>query len=291
MKIHRIIPEEPIIVQEDYFKDGIVGFFDILGFKHVADVQTEEAIAGVARLVEDKIVHIRERLANEIPSEAALFKSSVHSCIFADSILLWCEVPIAPHSYSAEYEVIYWNAFFRVCTGLMKLMFNDGFPLRGAISAGKFFVKDYCFVGRPIVQCYSLLSGTQWSGCIVAKPAEEKLQSLWSAPDAADYRKIMERVCVQYEVPWNGKTSTTPDQMARPTALVLKWFHDDLWRAPDDVAAEIPNAVRRSFQAHGKENLTEGAELKLRNTLKFLEFVDGLYVNSNTQRKSLRGGV
>jgi hypothetical protein len=145
-----------MIKQVDHVRNGVVAFFDILGFKHVADVETDEAIAGVGRLVEDKIVHIRERLAHEIPSEAALFKSSVHSCIFSDSILLWCEIPVAPHPYSAEYEVIYWNAFFRVCTGLMKLMFNDGFPLRGAVSVGKFFVKDYCFVGRPIVQCYSV---------------------------------------------------------------------------------------------------------------------------------------
>ena len=280
-----------IILQDDHFKEGIVGFFDILGFKHVADVETDEALAGVARLVEDKILRIRDRLAQEIPSEAALFNSSVHSCIFSDTILLWCEIPVPPHPYSAEYEVIYWNAFFRVCTGLMRLMFNDGFPLRGAISAGKFFVKGYCFVGRPIMRCHSVQSATQWSGCVLDKAAEEKLQSLWRAPDAADYRTIMERVCVEYAVPWKRKTSTPTDRVAGPTALVLKWFHEDLGRAPDDIAAEIPDAVRRSFQANGKQTLSQAAEEKLRNTVKFLQFVDGLYANSNTQRRPLGNGV
>jgi hypothetical protein len=268
-------------MQTASMKHGIVAYFDILGYKTFACVESDEDISKNARLLSERLLQIRRRISEQFPNHAPLFIRDLEWCIFSDTILLWFEIP----KREFEAELLYWHMFLQVCNALMQVMFNDGFPLRAAISEGGFSVEDHSFIGRPIMQCEHWANQTEWSGCVLTKRARTKLEALWSAPGANDERKLMEQVCVNYPVPWKKAASAAQEQARESSSLVLKWFHVTLSQAPEDVAQGIPGEVQRSFEAHGKDISSKSVRCKLANTIDFLAFVDTLYANSNDLRK------
>lgn len=262
---------------------SIVGFFDILGFSQLADVDTDDELARAARLIKQQLVQIPQDAAKELDVWPPLFNKQLKWCIFSDTILLWYEIP------PQEPEVYYWFYFFKVCTRLMKRTFNVGLPLRGAISTGKIWVDDHCFVGKPIIECYKLANRTDWAGCVVTRAAESRLKQLWLNPESISIRKNMEQVCLRYKVPMKSPRTVKEHNSKGRSQMVIKWFHDDLWTAPDDIAIAIPGVAHKSFKAHGK-CLTNDAKRKLKHTTEFLVFVDSLYANANRPRKRAKMG-
>src|SRR5665213_75574 len=192
-------------------RHGLVAFFDILGFRQFAAVQTDKKIIQKAQLIRENLLQIRSRLAEPSQKISSQYLSNIECYTFADSILLSQEIP------PAEPEWFYWLAFFHVCTGLMKFSFNKGFPLRGAISEGKFYVEERSFLGKPIIDCHELSSRTLWAGCVLVPAAQKKLEKIWI--------NTMEQVCVKkYDVPVrNKKKSRCTESLS-----ALKWFHDSL---------------------------------------------------------------
>lgn len=261
---------------------SIVAFFDILGFSQLVDVDTDEELARAARLIKQQLVDMPQNAAKKMDVWPPLFNKQLHWCIFSDSILLWYEIP------PQEPEVYYWFYFFKVCTRLMKQTFNAGLPLRGAISTGKICVDDHCFVGKSIIECHKLANRTDWAGCVVTRAAKIRLKQLWSRTESGSMRKNMEQVCLIYKVPMKNSKDVDEHRRKCRSQMVIKWFHDDLWTAPDDIAA-IPRVARKSFKAHGK-HLTRDAERKLKHTTEYLMFVNSLYANANRPRKRAKMG-
>lgn len=249
---------------------GLVAYFDILGFGQMIDIKSDEDFKRIRMIIRRTLVNFTQiQNASIEKSRGALFHNTIESCSFADSILLWCK--IAP----TELEGYYWNIFFQLCGDLMNQYFNDGLPLRGAISHGKFYIEDHCFAGKPIKECYKWGKLTEWAGCVVVPEATEHLEKLWSDPK--EYGTIMQQICLRYE---------TPLKKNRPGVnplLVIKWSYYDLWHPPDDPFSRIPDAVLKSFTQYGKKIPPE-AEPKRANTVQFLTYVAGLCANSNTSR-------
>jgi hypothetical protein len=226
------------------FKHGLVGFFDILGFKNVAEAESDEDMVRIAELVSQNLVKVREiqkEIVREIMGPGSI--DIVGSCAFADSILLWCEIPPAE-----LFDIHYWLVFFRVCAQLMKHYFNEGLPLRGAISHGKFFIEDHCFFGKPFVESHVLAERTEWAGCVIEPGAEQKLEVVLSDAESAGYRCIMEQVCVRYGTPVKRAECVAPHAGEFPPLLVIKWTYYDLWRAPEVPSARKENCLRGRAQ-------------------------------------------
>jgi hypothetical protein len=260
------------------FKQGIVAYFDILGFKHVAK---HEDIASVANLVEATLLRLKDHVENELQRGDTLkrdFTAGFGWLVFADSVLLWCE--ISPR----DFEVYFWHNFLRVCAGLMKVTFNEGLPMRGAISEGRFFVKGHCFVGMPIVECHEEASRAEWAGCSLTRTAQLRLRKLWRSREGATWRTIMEQVCVPYRVPIKKLRAEAGSIARSGRRLAVKWFHEDLWHGDDCYNLGIQDAVLKSFMAHGKRVSSE-VQPKLRGTIEFLRHVDTLHANTNTPRQ------
>ena len=249
------------------FQKGLVAYFDILGFTAIA---ASTDIVGAAEFVERELLSIPSKIQDEVKRKRGpLDRSDTHSVIFADSILIWYSVP------EREFcEGLHWHYFFSICSRFMQRMFENGLPLRGAISAGEFFIKDHCFVGKPITDCHELAARTEWAGCTIVRGAQEELEKT-----NPDWETILEQDCVPYRVPFKedqlANAKTTP-------SLVLKWHHFGAWH-PNGPMPDIRENVHRSFKAHEKA-FPENAALKARNTIAFLEFVSTLYVNSNAKK-------
>ena len=251
------------------FHKGLVAYFDILGFTSIA---ANEDIVMAARLVEDALLTIPSEIRKEVDRKHGggnLHRVDMHSMIFADSILLWRSLPDAEvcHPY-------HWIFFLSVCSWFIRWMFERGLPLRGAVSYGEYFIKDRCFVGKPITDCHDMAAKTEWAGCTIVPSAATELQKF-----EPEWKTILETVCVLYRVPFKKER---PPRRKNVQSLVLKWRHYDVLRSSGPMP-DIGETVQRAFRDHGKKvcETDESVVRKIRNTVKYLEFVNTLYVNSN----------
>ena len=115
-------------------QSGLVAYFDILGFSQVV---ANEDIEKTARLLDENLLAVPALVEERLKITCYTYTPNLHWKIFADSILLW-------PSFSEEErnDAYHMYQFFLVCAELMQLLFNAGLPLRGAISEGKFFIKE-----------------------------------------------------------------------------------------------------------------------------------------------------
>jgi hypothetical protein len=190
---------------------GIIGFFDILGFKHIAN---DADIARSARLINETLLSIQSRVEKELQRSelvvSPMITEQLQWLVFSDSIVLWSE--IHPEQ---DFEIYSWFRFLRVCAELMKYMFNAGLPLRGAVASGHFNVREHCFVGKPIVEAYEEANGAEWSGCHLTRSAIDRIKQLWVDPDVRDWRTMMEQVWVPYAIP-HKELKTASDSLRIP---------------------------------------------------------------------------
>ena len=254
---------------------GLVAYFDILGFTHIA---ADKDIARAAGLVIESLLEAQKRAEDELqPPEAVrrCFTENTRWVVFADSILILSPV------LEQDPQPQVWYEFFVICAALLKLMFNAGLPLRGAISEGRFVLIDRCYVGEPIVESIGLASNTEWSGCVVSRKAAEKLQTVLSRDER--YRSHMQQKSVVYQVPFKVPCA----ECGKPPRLVIKWFPFGPYERPAGRTAAIEERVRDRFQAHNKA-LSDREAKKLQNTIRFLQYVDTLYANTNEKRQIKR---
>lgn len=264
--------------------NGLVAYFDVLGFTHIA---ASDNIVQAAQLVTQNILQARQRIEEQVHSDPSksYFTAQTDWVIFADSILIHSSVPhdhavFRPESNEALLASgACWYRFLAIYSELLKGMFNAGLPLRGAISQGRFLTMDRCFVGKPITDCIQLANATEWSGCVVSPTASETLRTILMSHEI--YRSNTQQLLVEVEVPfkracpWRGQT--------RQRQLAIKWFPVGSCERGACLDPGLEHRVRQSFQAHSKP-VGKKEEPKVQNTARFLEYIDRLFVNLNEKR-------
>ncbi len=266
--------QESLLGNCDGIQQGLVAYFDILGFSKIA---SDENIREAAKIIKGRLLSIQNEIREETVRKSGPREKPTSSIIFADSILLWYEIPQGERA--SEAEPLYWFDFFSDCAALMERMFNYGLPLRGAISEGNFFIEQHCFVGKPIIECHELERQSAWCGCAIVGTAWERLEQIWQKRGPF-FKDIMEQVCVEYRVPL--KSDSIGSETARPALdRVIKWFHKK--GATDNYDPCISNSVYEAFTDNGKI-VGEKEKRYAKNTEEFLRHVESLYVNSNQKR-------
>ena len=109
-----------------------------------------------------------------------------HFCehvIFSDTILIYSNTTSDPSAL----------LFTLFCKSLVNGLFGAGYPVRGALASGEFYVEiepaSICLAGAPIVEAYELTNCLDFAGCVVAPSAERFLN--------------VKSCYFQYEVPLN----------------------------------------------------------------------------------------
>jgi hypothetical protein len=141
---------------QEGFQSGLVAYFDILGFGQVV---ANENVGEMAKLLEKTLLDIPALVEKQMQRTDVVrepyYTTNIRWKIFADSILVW-PLSLAGERKDVYQDAYYMHRFFHVCAALMQLMFKAGLPLRGAISEGDFFIKQHCFIGKPITDCHYL---------------------------------------------------------------------------------------------------------------------------------------
>ncbi|MBN2604000.1 MAG: hypothetical protein JXA91_07715 [Candidatus Thermoplasmatota archaeon] len=250
----------------EYSKNGIIGFFDILGYK---EILTNNEIAYTLQVIQEFFNSYEQKLinlhANQDPTSMMgsirnLLNFS-ESAIFSDTIL-FC-LPLGEDN-----SPICWITFLEACRNLCWDMFIKGIPLRGGIAIGEYFLKDRYIAGKPFIEAHNACSVQQWAGCAFTPSAAN---SLLLAKKKDITQIILNRAAIEYQVPIKSKTNNTN---CFPS-LALNWLN---YSDSKEIFKNnsIANVILSKFNEHGKKITDTSVEEKVANTTKFLEYCNSI---------------
>jgi len=264
---------------------GFVGFFDILGY---TQIMLNNNIHKTAQFVSDTLMNIPRDMIDSLrspflavrPLEVApetlerenwsQILDKVSWIIFSDSILL--TLPFDPTL--PEHDLVqHYLAFSTVCASLMNRCFSAGFPLRGAISVGEFFVEDRCFAGRPIINAYYVTQQLEFSGCVLDEEANSFISEVRKHLVKSGEHRILEKLdqtTILYLVPEKENT----DERHR----AINWVALDT-PGFTPIAGDVRELTTRAFLMHNKIAVP-AVQGKINNTEMFIR-----HVLTNLQRE------
>jgi hypothetical protein len=161
-------------------RQGLIGFFDILGYSSFLE---NNSAADAARVVVDVLQNLRTEVGSIVCEQAkdenrtvpAELLNDLRWLVFSDSVLL--TLPYTPQCGSTE-NIWSWLAFLSHAQLLHKYLFNKGLPIRGAITAGEYFVQEACFAGRGIVDAYNDSQSLDLSAVVICLGAISELDAV-----------------------------------------------------------------------------------------------------------------
>lgn len=155
-----------------------------------------------------------------------------------------------------ELPNVKWFIFLSYVALLSRKIFDEGFPIRGGIDYGSYFIDkaNYSLAGKPIVKTFKLAHELELSGCVLTAEAAERFFTVRKR-----IREKGESFCedfvLPYKVPMKGKIERK--------MLMLNWYRPyDSWPGGE---ADIRGCVIQSFQDHNKY-VDESVKVKIDNT-------------------------
>ena len=269
-------------VQNPETTTGLVGWFDILGYKDFMKNSSLGYAIGVLKGIQvgvqpDRLARINGIIAC-LPSDkeneriiAEQARDSASWLVFSDTVVL--AMPF-PQSEPFNVRFVKVGMYLELAKDLMSHYMGTGLPARGAISFGEFYLHENptLFAGRPLIEAQSWAENQEWSGCVFT-PSGESIVNQTAARLPPDLRAVLMSETVRYTVACsNNRESRSPRSM-----MCLNW--------PNSIAGlmkdmDIPTFVKRQFSRHNKNTSSTGVQAKIDNTIKFMshcESINGPY--------------
>ena len=242
-------------------KKGIIGFFDILGYKNfLENNEVGEAVSEVLKTLAEMPIAAQAYVKKTVNStqDSGPLPQTEH-LVFSDTILLTSGYD---EEESKERKELRWILFLFQTAVLTRKMFDYGLPLRGAITFGEYVVqtKGSCFAGRPIIEAYNSASGINVSAVILSKSADEEMSEL--SVDG-DVKIAMEQWLVSYLVPMKAASPI------RSKIIDFTVFKEPTFKSLD---RDVRSLVFDCFSSHSKD-VPPSVYEKLNNTEMLLRFL------------------
>ncbi len=248
---------------------GFVGFFDILGYKQII---LNNDIHKTAQIVSDTLVNIPSTIIANIsaatPQSDEIIPwhntlAGIDWVLFSDSILV--TLPFDP-SLPLKQLLQHYAAFVTVCATLLNKSFAAGFPLRGAISLGEFFIEERCFAGKPIINAYHAAQELEFSGCILDEEANSFVSQARRdlvKQGVNSLLTMLDQTTILYIVPMK---SDSP-----PRSRTINWVSLGMQGFPQ-IEGNVRDYVTSAFLRHNKIAMP-GVQPKIDNTEMFVRHV------------------
>jgi hypothetical protein len=257
---------------------GFVGYFDILGY---TQIMLNNNIHKTAQFVSDTMMNIPRDMIVSLrspylavrPLEVAPESSErddwsqildrVSWIIFSDSILI--SLPFDPALPERDLVRLY-LVFSTMCASLMNRCFTAGFPLRGAISVGEFFIEDRCFAGRPIINAYYTMQRLEFAGCVLDEAANSLISEVRKDLVKKGERNLLyklDQTTILYMVPFKENL----DERHR----TINWVVLDT-PGFSPITGDIREVTTRAFLMHNKIAVPS-VQGKINNTEMFIRHV------------------
>lgn len=217
---------------------GLIGFFDVLGYRNIIENnQIKEAATAMKRILET----LRQRQEMNVMIEKIIEQKYCAHVVFSDSILVYLSITDSRNQNTSV------SMFTSYCANLITELLMDGFPVRGAISFGDYYIENrigsISLAGKPIVEAYELSTCIDLAGCVVAPSAEAIFSD--------------QRYFLEYCVPLKGR----PKQRM----MMMNQCVDS-----SEELVVSRQTMMEKFGAHNKR-ISIDVLSKINNTLEFLE--------------------
>ncbi len=234
---------------------GFIGFCDILGCSEFLEHNDATSAAKIVQSLWLPSLELAKESAKDMLPPAnrnAYYVNAalddIHYLIFADSILVYLDL------CKRDSGLMYFSGLM---AALYRNMFENGFPLRGAIAHGEYCIMDSCFVGEPTVEAHKIASNMDLAAIAICKSALSSMH------------KNQEPYFSHYLTPLAKKGEEQTEE--------LRWLLPPSYSNMPAMrgCAAIEQCVENSFCAHKKgtpENLVPAVASKLKNTVKYFDF-------------------
>ena len=253
---------------------GFFGFFDILGFKEILDKNSLDYLCDIIGPILDTLDNEAITMGGIDPSQG-LCLHQTNTLVFSDTIILYEKASQMSNGLIPSIGA----TLIDKAAVLSRLAFENGVPLRGAISFGEYVVNDRYFLGKPIHEACVAEKKCNWSGVILCDSAIKKMQQ--QPPIQRVNWRGMENVPIENN-PFRQELIV--NDYRHPTGKIsqypaLRW--DDILKVRQYVPelkklngtednAFIHSRVKNAFSQHNKDINNEKTERKIENTFKFL---------------------
>ena len=250
---------------------GAVAYFDILGYKaFMNNSSCDDAAALVVRTISGAeaaiVTYIEQNAKGEKGADVLL--SNVRALtwvVFADTLLLLCpfQETMSPTDVRER-----WHALILSSQILSKHMFEEGLPLRGCISYGKFIQEENCFAGRTILDAIELAEDLPFAATVFHPNAFDKLLTD-TEPFALKQDLVAKLILMASLVSCDIELNQGNQQLKALNFLVVT----GIGRVPSAWLGNSTEIVMRSFQKHNK-SLDARSLAKAQNTAIFFDFLN-----------------
>lgn len=239
-------------------KEGVIGYFDILGFKNYIkndpDIGSKTALEVILKIKTAVPQKIKGRFSDDLALNEVTWN------VLSDTIVL--SVPYLlkkpDTTDEANNKVTCWAALMFSSIALMDYMFEQGLPIRGAISFGKYFANENSLAGKSIVEALTLSERLNLSTVAICPEAEKELRSVLD-PEGHAKRWAKSPAYFSY---------LTPLKDGMEKLLILnQWALHDKYTNCD-----IPQLVAQAFWKHGKD-MDPSVFQKYQNTEMLLRYI------------------
>ena len=251
----------------DAIKSGIVGFFDILGYKNFIDKNDiSEPIIQVLKKInsagEDVISYLKD--LTELFEKRELFREDIVNRIkwqnLSDSIIMYIFFE-KDDMLSRHLDMLYFSV---ICSSLMRHMLDFGLPLRGAIDVGKFYFEKNCFAGKPIGNAYSIAQDLDLTACVFCEEAVKFINEKVEQDKPPKYPLPL--ITIEYPIPFKSKAEHRAKEQ-----LTLNYIALTSEKYPP-ISGDIKQYILDSFWSHNK-TINPQVESKIHNTEQYFRFI------------------
>lgn len=258
--------------------EGFFGLFDVLGYSKMIE-SMKGNLDDIINIYTNTLMNIDDRALALEGINKLIFLGTIEtkSFAFSDTIVLYQDMPKGPVLLQTPTIRIF---LAEVCY-LLRLAFEQGIPLRGAISYGTYYIQEDrgCFIGYPVIEAHNEESKQNWSGATLCKSALDKLNALhiesmemrgeWRGLDLSGlFSPLNGPFLEKCQIPY--KTSRIEGIALCWHDAVLDFMHlDNISRISTYKLGNTGQFVREKFEAHGKTVDSIDVRTKMENTAAF----------------------
>jgi len=241
-------------------EEGMVAFLDILGYtSFLINNEPEEA-------AETILPHLLGAPENVDKFYESTFKESEHKPTIKDHVnhikwMIFSDTILLTNAYepgdSEKDKASRWYYFLITLIILYRQLFDNGLPVRGGVSHGKFLVvQGRCFAGRSIIAAFQLANNLDLAAVALDQSVRKELEKIKGAPNISGINLLV----LDYLVATKSQPPQKMDVLI-PTMPKL---------GPLDFS-DIRQVVAESFWKN-KKDLGPDVISKLENTELFFRF-------------------
>jgi hypothetical protein len=244
-----------------------IAMLDVLGFSDVVNNSYPPHLTQIIQILQGSTALA---VGFQTPQNVDEHHSGIDASMLSDTIALW----------TFDDSALSLQHLMSTVRELMFSAFNNGLPLRGAISVGSVITIgpseitpsvtwNKMVFGKAVIEAHRLERSQDWSGCVLSESVLCRYTERNNDPEKSVAKAIEAHKLLSYGVPWKSGCSYSNPMIVInwiPTEYFLFTHGWSIQGLPDEEIKDI-------FARNNKNIVSEDTKRKLENTINFIHHV------------------